>query len=522
MIDDGISPLKEHTNGVKPSAPVSLFGNAGTTIPALVPSVFNFGAPADPSPLKPFGAPQKNAENEENVPQAAPAGKEVEPPKATASIFNFGGAPAATTSATSTGLFSAALTTAAPSAPPTSIFSVPATTDAKPEVPKANAVPSLFGNVSTATTETKPASLFGNVSTATTETKPASNLFNFTAPAISKPSLFSGNAAPTSIFPPGPLFNAAPTASAEAKPAGIFNFVAPTATLGANTTVASAASSAIATTAAPLFTSGATAPSMFSFGGLSKPEEKAATATSSAPSIAPGPAFSFGGMSTATAPSISAPAVPQTPGPFSFGSGLDLAKAPNGTTNSFSFTGPPGANPFAPTASSPTKSPGFLRNNTTEDISMASPEQSPQKQQSPRPNFGMSTNSQFTPGKSFNFADSQFSAISSGSPLKFGFGASQLDNSTVQFGPPITAPGSTTPAAAPTLPGNPGEFKFNSLPSFGASTTPASATPTATPAPALGASGFQFNTNEIDFSLASSPSNRRIATPRGRRPGGKR
>lgn len=160
---------------------------------------------------------------------------------------------------------------------------------------------------------------------------------------------------------------------------------------------------------------------------------------------------------------------------------------------------------------------------------MASPEASPQKGISPNFNFNSNAGG-FMGSKGFGFT--QTSNPTAPSPLKFAFGVNDAKPEQpapyqyrpARMGPPadsqpdLSMPGATTNfMGAPSLPGVPKKFDFSQ---FGVPGAPAlNATP---PPPAPANSMFNFDVKGVDFSMNTTPSSRKIATPRGARRGGKR
>ncbi|KAF8473543.1 hypothetical protein BDZ91DRAFT_406003 [Kalaharituber pfeilii] len=554
--EDERAPLKEHTNGVKPMSPASTVPNLfGSAVPNLAPnSGFGFSTSSDISPFKPIGPTSVTGQgktgaqpslfgNEENIPTStasatqAPLQSLFAPKPTGAPVFGFG-ANNITSTAPTGGLF------ASVSAPAqtetenksTSLFGN------KEEPPKDNnapkpGAPSLFSGFNTAPAApatTQPSSLFSAKPTETQQ--PATNLFSNLGPVNG--GLFNNvsSAAPATT----PAVTAAPGV-------GLFGATTTAPTAPANTSNLFGASSAPTTTAeAPksIFsfdTKPAAAP--FTFGGAtSKPSEPApaptslfdnatATTTATAPSSVPS-VFNISGVGS-TGNSMSG-SFPTTSTPFTFGAGT-TAPALAATSMSLSFppatpAGQPPAFSFGGfkvnnNSTTPTKS-SDVQNRLSEDISMASPEQSPQKSDSPKTfsifgsiNNNLANRNTTTTAASFGAGANKpftFGQPAAPSSLKFSESAKPP---TLNFGPvmgsqPAASPAMPATSGITSLPGAASKFEFGGF-------TGIPGAPAATAAPSMpGASTaapFTFNATGLDFSLQPTPG-RKIATPRRKFP----
>ncbi|KAF8424434.1 hypothetical protein BGX38DRAFT_1237719 [Terfezia claveryi] len=259
-----------------------------------------------------------------------------------------------------------------------------------------------------------------------------------------------------------------------------------------------------------------------SVAGGAKPSEPgnlfAKSATISAPSTGvTTPAIFTGGATITAAPGMSM-SFPTTTTPFLL-EGSSVAPI---TTMSQSF---PPTTPQAPPPSmlfggfkpqdTPTKhSPG---NKFNEDISMASPEQSPEKPSPKTGAFGAATNGMAN-GNAFVQNKPFFSSAPSPlGKLDFQTATQPGAHSALNFRAPVSLPAVSMQTSMAPIASAPVNFNFGAFQSMPGAPTAGS---TMAPSAAAPAPPFQFNAADIDLSL-NSVAVRKRATPGGRR-GGKR
>lgn len=625
--DNERNPLKEHTNGVKPSPATAVPNLFGSAVPNLAPTGFHFGQTNAASPLKPAGAPTSTVNtglygNEENIPTATASAQAPSPAASTSAPV-----PPAAPASTNTASAPSILAQKAPAPEPVFKFAVPAA----PPTSLSFSASGLAAPASVVTTTAPAPSIFAQEAPVSATTEPVFKFAVPPAPAVPSTGLFCSAPAPAatvaptneiSLDPPqkngakdrvepavapkpaaSSIFSGLSAASAAsgapalslfpakapdatnifnkpAEAAAMINFPKPASNtnLFGNLGGVSAASLAnAATTAAPTFSTFST----------SAPVPTSATTTSvlfgsvlaTAPAEAPR-AYSFG-SNTAAVPKVDFGVKPVPPASFNFTSTVpaaltantfnfvaggvkpaepavgnlftksaatsapstEMTAAPTMTTsfptsnNPFFFEGSsaapatnmsqsfPPTTPQAPPPSmlfggfkpqdTPIKhSPG---NKFNEDISMASPEQSPEKPSPKTGVFGATTNSMANGnvfGQNKPFFPAAPAAPSPLGKLNFQAATQPAVPSAPSFGAPVSQPAVGMQASTAPIASAPVNFNFGSFQSMPGAPAPASTTSAAAPAPT-----FQFDAAGIDLN-PNSPAMRKHATPRRR--GGKR